>query len=279
MSSLYKKILIVGVILFLIQTICRTCIILDFKSDFIEKIALITVPISTIILLAYAGDKGKDLLCKVGIVFVLANIILTGLQAFEVINPLKADSDKFIYSLIQFVDGGLQLCGMLALLSLIPPLANKFDYIKKAAIGGYALYIIISSLYFHFDFDQWEWMMKAGSVSHILSTAAEYMFIVTYLLNKTISTNEEALLDDSISKQSYVGAPNVPLQQMMPQHPMVTPQQAVPAAPQVVPTSPPAVEQTVLMPVIQQPQINNQVANQPEVQAQPIVQSMDNNQQ
>ena len=275
MSNTSKKILIVGLILFLIHSICRMCIILDVESDFIEKIALISVPIATIILLAYAGDKGKDLLCKVGLVFVLANLILTGLQAFEVIKLSFEDSDKLWYSIIIAVNGGEQLCGIIALLSLIPTLGNKYDYIKKASIICYILYIIISSLYIHFDFKQWEWMIKAGSSLSIISTAAEYMFIITYLLNKTVNSNEEIDLDEAVEQVN-----NVPLQQMMPQQPIMPPQQVVPTVPQqVIPTSPPAVEQTVLMPVIQQPQINNQIASTEEVQVQPIVQSINNNQQ
>ena len=276
MSSTSKKILIVGLILFLIHSICRMCIILDVESDFIEKIALISVPIATIILLAYAGDKGKDLLCKVGLVFVLANLILTGLQAFEVIKLSFEDSDKLWYSLIIAVNGGEQLCGIIALLSLIPTLGNKYDYIKKASIICYILYIIISSLYIHFDFKQWEWMIKTGSCLSIISTAAEYMFIITYLLNKTVNSNEEIDLDEAVEQVNN----NVPLQQMMPQQPIIPPQQVVSTVPQqVISTSPPAVEQTVLMPVIQQPQINNQIASTEEVQVQPIVQSINNNQQ
>ena len=275
MSNTSKKILIVGLILFLIHSICRMCIILDVESDFIEKIALISVPIATIILLAYAGDKGKDLLCKVGLVFVLANLILTGLQAFEVIKLSFEDSDKLWYSIIIAVNGGEQLCGIIALLSLIPTLGNKYDYIKKASIICYILYIIISSLYIHFDFKQWEWMIKTGSCLSIISTAAEYMFIITYLLNKTVNSNEEIDLDEAVEQVN-----NVPLQQMMPQQPIIPPQQVVSTVPQqVIPTSPPAIEQTVLMPVIQQPQINNQIASTEEVQVQPIVQSINNNQQ
>ena len=133
--------------------------------------------------------------------------------------------------------------------------------VKKGAIYLYIVYIAINVIYVFIDSNNIDWLTKTESIIYILANAAQYGFIIIYLLNKSGESSEESIVDSLLDNQSNLGTSKPETHQMLPQDLQPKQEEVKPIIPDALQT--PVEEQKVAMPVIQQAVINEQMPEAP----------------
>lgn len=189
MSKESKNILLIFFILYVITVVISVICLFDIAAlKDLSKLNLISIPMSTMILLAYAHDKGERGLCFAGIICLIVSTIFTLLHAYEVVDYSYAHSDNMMSNLVQVGDliasGGLSICSVLALLSLIPVADARSSMFKVVCVIGYVLYILTGAVNYLTDVTSMVFLSNVRYLSLYASHLAEYAFIVFYLLGK-----------------------------------------------------------------------------------------------
>lgn len=251
-----KTLLKIGLVLYLIISVLSILKLFDIKGlEEILKISNISIPMTTIILLAYAWDKGDDTVCKIGILCLVVSIVVGLLRSFGVIDTIYGEKmiDKIAASVRDVASGGLSLCAMLALLNLIPISDDRSSILKVVAVLAYVVYIFLNVSGNFVNLLDSKLLLNVQSLCSYVSNFAEYSFIVVYLLNKKVDPVKEIKQENPVLQQQIViEQPTQPVTEPVIENPMFT---TPPYNPQVVQQPVPQVmpQQVIQQPVIQQP--------------------------
>lgn len=227
------------------------------------KISIVNIPITTIILLAYVQDRGEDGLFKIGILCILVNIVITALTAYGVVKSAyssEAMLDKVVASVRDVASGGVSICGILALLSIIPIADDRSNILKVVSVLAYMVFMSINVADNFISVYDSKLLSVCRSLASYVSSFAEYAFIVFYLLNKQVDPVKENIMDNpGLQQPSIVEQPatepqaqpifNQPPMYQQPQQPM--PQQV--AQPVVGQPQMPGVNPEFMTPPVYQP--------------------------
>lgn len=256
MTNGSKTLLKIGLILYLIISVLSILKLFDIKGlEEILKISNIGIPMTTIILLAYAWDKGDDTVCKIGILCLVVSIVVGLLRSFGVIDTIYGEKmiDKVAASVRDVASGGLSLCAMLALLNLIPISDDRSSILKVVAVLANVVYIFLNVSGNFVNLLDSKLLLNVQSLCSYVSNFAEYTFIVVYLLNKKVDPVEEIKQENPVLQQQIViEQPTQPVTEPVIENPMFT---TPPYNPQVVQQPVPQVmpQQVMPQPVVQQP--------------------------
>ncbi len=215
MNENSKMVLKIGLILFIIMSIISVLYNLNVEIlNTIHSKVYVSIPITTIILLAYVWDRGEDSLAKFGLGCIVGSLVLGIIGNFAL--ELSLTRETLIYNIYQCIraifSGLASLSGLLALFSLIPNKPN-IDIYKKAAIGLSLLSILLKVI------NSFTTIGYESSIYNFLTTlpltletVAEYTFIILYLLGKTKAAQSEVEAKQQTTQQ--VQQPVQPMPQM-----------------------------------------------------------------
>ncbi len=186
MKEEYKKYIKIGLLIYVVFSLFDIINHFEIESlDFISKLSRLSIPISTIILLAYASDKEESNLCKIGFTLAMVNIVIELLYIFNIVEHSLVNESvisKIVDMVDYYVSSGISLCAMIALFSLIP--YNEKPELKKIAIFTFIFSSFIWGLTYITKIDSVKWIMAIRFIAGYVSNMAEYAFICLYLLNK-----------------------------------------------------------------------------------------------
>ena len=249
MKDNYKVFLKLGLVAYLIVEVISILKVFDISGiESITKLNAISIPITTLILIVYASDKGDNNLCKVGFLLLVISIVCRVLTLYEIVE-YSYNSDNTVYKIVKTLQSAstscLSLCGVIALFSIIPSTGG--EALKGVTILSLFLYYAINVSGNFIDYSEMDWIDKAKSILYIVANMAEWSFVALYLIGKKDSSGD-------------VEVASIPLQ---PQVPVMQQQYAQPVqqqVPQAMPQTSPPVQQNFILPTVQQPVIN-QVSN------------------
>lgn len=193
-----KALLKIGLILYAIIMIIDILGLFNIEAlEQVYKLSAISIPIGTMILLAYVLDKGEKGICLTGILCIVISIAISIIKAYNIIDFSYESEKTTIKQIIETVDFvascGLYLCSMLAIFSLIPS-NTKGSILKIFSILAYAVYVIGNVIIDYVDIsnvDGLTFLINVESLGIYASHFAQYAFIVIYLLNKQVDLVKE----------------------------------------------------------------------------------------
>lgn len=228
MSNNNKRILKMALVLYIAIEFLSFLKVLNIEGmKIITNFSSLYIPITTIILLVYASEKGEEDVCKIGITLIGINILLKLLIIFNVVDSLYTTErifDKIVYAVERIVSRGISICSLLALFGIIPSNSqDKYEKLKTIAILCSAIYIIFSVIeIFVSRFDN-KWLGVLGSFLTHMSSVSEYSFIILYLLSKKedlvteIKEEKPILQNTTVVSQAGVQQQSTAYNQMMQQ--------------------------------------------------------------
>lgn len=188
------------------------------------KISYISLPMTTVILLAYVMDRGDDGLAKIGILCLLVTMVITVLTSFGIVKTTFESNDmtsKIVDTVRSIASGGLSICSMLALFSLIPVSDDRSSILKVTAVLAYVVYVLINVSGNFIDLHEIKFLTGVRSLCIHVSNFSEYAFIITYLLNKKIdpvAENMQVMNQPSIVEEPAPAPQQQPLFQQAPMY-------------------------------------------------------------
>ena len=278
MSKKSKNILLIFFILYVITVVISVISLFDIEAlKEITKLDLISIPMGTMILLAYAHDKGERGLCFAGIICLIVSTVFTLLHSYEVVDYSYAHSDNMTSNLVQVGDliasGGLSICSVLALLSLIPVADARSSMFKVVCVIGYVLYILTGAVNYLTDVTSMVFLTNVRYLSLYASHLAEYAFIVFYLLGKNEDLVKEIKQENPILAGNQMTNP--PLKPELNSQPIESVVEQGPVMQQPVMNS---MDQPIMQPeFVQQPEPMDMqpVMNEPQMmQQQPVMETI-----
>ena len=91
MSDNNKTILKISLFMYIIIEIISLVKTMNIEGiNVITQFYTLSIPISTIILLVYASEKGEESICKIGITLIVINNIIQLLSIFDVVDTFYA---------------------------------------------------------------------------------------------------------------------------------------------------------------------------------------------
>ena len=280
-----KILLVIGLLVFILVKLIGILNEFDIKEfKKILDLRYISIPIITIFLLICSSNKGNGVLCKIGFFFLFVYITVDALVLLDVVKyDYKADNT--IYNILQTINtvsfGGLDLCGMLALCSLLP--TNNYNILKRITFVGYAIYLIITSLNYSINFSKMkiDWVTKIGYAFGSVALISFALFISLYLLNKEkidqekkmddeddkileqVALNQQIIHQQQVAKVNQVSQQQQIMQQQVAQVNQASQQQQI-MQQQVAQVNQALPNQVDTLPTVQQPVVNesnNQLSN------------------
>ena len=263
MTQSSKSILKIGLLLYIVVEAITLLNHLKIEGlDFITKFYFISIPMSTIILLAYASDKGEEKLCNMGLLFIGINIVISLLYIFKVVDLSYSGEkiiDKVALAARDISSGAISICGMLALFSIIPNKDDRIEILKVLAVICYIIFTIINVGDNFVEITDYKWISGVSSLFSTGRYILEYSFIVAYLLGKTVDDVAEIKKENPLLQNTTVAPQQIPVSAQIP---TTMPQQVTQ---QVMP-------QQVTQPVFGQPAMTPGVVQQvPGYVQQPVV--------
>lgn len=236
MKNDYKLFLKIGLIAYIVVEIISILNVFEISEiESFTKLSAISIPISTLILIIYASNKGDNNLCKIGFILLAISVVLRILLIYDIVEYSYTSDDNTLYKIVMTIRSiaasGLSFCGVLALFSIIP--STSGDALKGVTLIGFLLYYAINCSSNLIDYSEMDWINKAESIIYIIANTAEWSFIAQYLLGKQDNSVDSNYSSQQVIPQQYYQ----PMPQQMPPQYMPPAQQG----PMFPPTNQPGI--------------------------------------